>query len=170
MNTSLTAISKLSTIAPIHWHDAEQTAMSAVVARHERESVADICAYLFQICKHYQTEYLDRQGITCRFDVADGSLPLWQCKILGHIVRTLMSAICAGRRAPRRNGTITVALRHRARVWILAIEDRGVRLPGHALVDRELGLRRSFAQSLNAVWRLRPTESGSLATLLFLAE
>jgi CheY-like chemotaxis protein len=128
---------------------------------------ADICSYLFQICKRCQTELLDARGITCRFDVTGGNLPVWQCEILGRAVQTVLSDICKDRPANGRNAAITVALRHRADVWILAIADSNVRIVDPVRDHRSAGLARSLVRPLNGVWRTRPTASGALTTLLF---
>jgi hypothetical protein len=128
---------------------------------------ADVCSYLFQICKRCQAELLDTRGITCQFDVTGGSLPLWQCEILGRAVQTLLSDICKDRPANGRAPSITVALRHRADVWILAVADSGVRVVDPLHHQQSAGLVRSLVRPLNGVWRTRPTASGALTTLLF---
>lgn len=131
------------------------------------ERTADVCSCLFQICKRCQTELLDARGITCQFDVTGGNLPLWQCEILRRVVQTALSDICKDRPAKAPNASITVALRHRADVWILAIADSGVRVVDPIHDQQNAGLVRSLVRPLNGVWRTRPTASGALTTLLF---
>jgi hypothetical protein len=165
MKTSLAVISKMSNIVPIRWRGADGAVKERRTSRAERETDADICAYLYQICREGQNGLLDKHGITCLFDVCDGRLPLWKCTIVGRFVQTMMRRICACR--PDGDATITVALRHRANVWILAVDAHGVRARERIQADAESDLLRFLVESLKAVWRERPTGNGTLSTLLF---
>lgn len=146
-------------------HMREATGLHYECAGPER--TADICSYLYQICKRCQAELLNARGIMGQFDVTGGKLPLWQCEILGRVVQILLSDICKGPPAKSSNATITVALRHRADIWILAVADSGIRAMERPLQQEKFELAQNIVRPLRGIWRSRPMINGALTTFMF---
>lgn len=98
------------------------------VARGREE--ADVCLYMFGLCRQLQTSCLDRRGIDCPIDGDNlGRLPESVCRMLGLMVCELVrdASECTPRQiAPR---AVTVRLRRRDAVCLCVISGQGVADP-----------------------------------------
>ena len=115
---SLTPIRAVPVVEP--WPNPSELAVG-----EPEPSGADGCAYLFQVCKALQKNYLDERNVELMFDVEPGELPISTCRALGTLIADFVVDLLQA--APQReiDGTIGVALKRRDTACVVVLSDQG---------------------------------------------
>jgi hypothetical protein len=145
------------------WKSTRDGFVSQLAAKR---SEIDADLYLFALCKHLQTIYLDRRGIGCVFD-ADGigRLPETVCRMLGLMVRELVRDVADCCYPDTSQESIKVTLRRRGTTYLCAVSRR---CSGSCACARR-GLRRvqQLASQLSDHYVVRSTPNRGITAILF---
>ena len=126
-----------------------------------------MCAYIFDVCRRCESEYLNGRRISCLFDVDSGLVPCDVLSCVGEIVQALLSDIAHNQTARNPGAMINVTLRHKGPDWILAVSEN---VNGHtpsSTANRRLALIRRLAQRIDADCSIQLRTHGSVTAVMF---
>lgn len=130
-------------------------------------NTVDACSEMFKFCKHCDEKYLRPRKILCLFDVDSGPIHRSALRIVCEVMEILLADIAEGGVCHSAAASLTVTLKRRQGVWVLALTERRIAALRHSATVRRLTLVRSRAQMLGAACRVHETAEGFITALLF---
>ncbi|MCC6913426.1 MAG: hypothetical protein IT566_06965 [Rhodospirillaceae bacterium] len=127
----------------------------------------DVCAEMFKFCKQCDEKYLRPRKIQCLFDVDSGAMNRGALQLVCEVIETLLADISQSGVCHASAASLTVTLRRRHGVWILAVTERHITSLRRTATVRRLSLVRRRARLLGAACRVHETNEGFITALMF---
>jgi len=136
--------------------------------RSSGPTTVDACSKLFDVCRSCEQNYLKSLGVACYFDVDGGVMPQATFNVVSAIIETLVEDISNNWGGRSRGATLTLTLRRKDTVWIMAVAEKRISSVRSNVAARRASLVRGLVQSIGGTCRTQETDEGLITAFVFM--
>jgi hypothetical protein len=141
--------------------------MASFVSEWHMENCGNIRSTLRHTCAVLQADVLTPRGVTHTLNMDIGELSEEKCFLLGCILREMVLEIWRHDVLSASGGHIAVTLHHTGQIWVLAVEDVGIRRFDCRMPVSRISAVQGMAAPLAGTCRTRLLPDGAVTVVLF---